>query len=83
MLSGTRPFPKASLSEHKSIWDRKLTFVPVLQRARAITQSFHREESGSLLRNRPHGTLDARWTHASIHGIGLGICLGITGDFFG
>lgn len=62
---------------------RKLTFVPVLQGARAITQSVHREESGSLLRNRPHGTFDARWTHASIHGIGLGICLGITGDFSG
>lgn len=81
MLSGTRPFPKGS--EYKSIWDRKLTFVPVLQRSRAITQCVHREESWSLLRNRPNGTFDARWTHASIHGIGLGICLGITGDFSG
>ena len=63
--------------------DQKLTVTPVLQRARAIAQSVHREESWPLLWNRPHGTFNARWTYAAVHGIGLGICLGVASDFPG
>lgn len=62
---------------------QKLTICLGLQRARSTTQSVHGEESWYLRRNRPHGTFDARWTYAAFHGIGLGICLGITSDFPG
>lgn len=64
-------------------WNQRLKFSPCLQRAPTIAQSIHREESWYLLRNRPHGTFDARWTYAAFYGIGLGIRLGITGDFLG
>ena len=54
-----------------------------LQRTRIATQGVYGEESWHIRWNRPYGAINARWTHASIYGIGLGIRLGIACDVSG
>lgn len=54
-----------------------------LQRARLVTPSVHGEESWNLRWNRPNCAFNARWTHASLHGFGMGLCLGSSGYILG